>query len=287
VAPSTGEGFEKELGLAHSAAQAAWPTVIVEPDAFFSHLARRLGAGACSLEGLSKLRIADLYLACACELGTAGALEAFDARFGREIQAALRRLRLSDADIEETQQLLRARLFLPRDDARPKIAEYSGRGDLRSWVRVVAVRMGLRALRQQKARSGASGGGDEALDGMPAAGDDPEIEYLKRTYGAEFKVALAEGWKALPIRSRLLLRQYFGHGLSVDEIGAVHRVGRSTAARWVTAAREDLVSRTRDGLMQRLAVGRPEVASILRLIESQLASKMADLVGPSRAPGDS
>lgn len=289
-ARGSAEALETALAEAVAAARAAWPTIRLSDADLLAHVGPRLRGDLEPIAALAALRVADLYLACACELGMGEALEAFEARYGADIQASLRRLRLDDGDVDETRQLLRTMLFLHGNDARPKIVEYSGRGDLRSWLRVVAVRVGLRASRQRKARPV---GDDEAIGAMPAAGDDPEMEYLKRTHGAEFKEALGVSWKALDVRSRLLLRQYFGHGLTVDEIGAVHRVGRSTAARWVTAAREDLVSRTRDELMQRLALGRPEVASILRLIESQLASKVADLLGPSvdgpegpRDPGD-
>jgi RNA polymerase sigma-70 factor (ECF subfamily) len=158
----------------------------------------------------------------------------------------------------------------------PKIAEYSGRGELAGWVRAVALRIALRLMRRPKGEIVA----DTALVALPSPQGDLELEFLKKTYAAEFDAAVREAFAGLEVRERLVLREYFGHGLTVHEIGDLHRVGKSTAARWVGAARDALVKGTRDELMKRLHVDKPEVASILRLIESQLASKVADLVRP-------
>jgi RNA polymerase sigma-70 factor (ECF subfamily) len=239
-------------------------------------VAARVPASEDPAGALAAMRTADLYLACACARGDPAAVLVFDARFGPAIRAALGRMRLHTGVTDEALQVLRTRLFVGDGEVASKIADYSGRGDLASWARAVALRIALRLTRRPKGEVVA----DTTLAALPTPGGDLELEFLKKTYAAEFDVAVREAFAALEVRERLLLREYFGHGLTVNEIGDLHRVGKSTAARWVSAAREALVQGTRDQLMKRLSVGKPEVASILRLIESQLASKVADLVRP-------
>ena len=69
------------------------------------------------------------------------------ARYEREmvpiIQAQLRRRGLSDDAIADIQQTLRTRLFVGEGDG-PAIAGYEGRGALKSWVLVSALREAVR-----------------------------------------------------------------------------------------------------------------------------------------------
>src|SRR5947199_355752 len=52
------------------------------------------------------------------------------------------------------------------------------------------------------------------------AQDDPEVEYMKRTYSTEFKAAFSESLKALGPREQTLLRYHHVDNLNIDEIGA-------------------------------------------------------------------
>ena len=58
--------------------------------------------------------------------------------------------------------------------------------------------------------------------------------------------------------------------LSIDKLGALYRVHRATAARWVASARRALVDATRDQMITRLGVDSVELDSIIRLVRSQL-----------------
>jgi RNA polymerase sigma-70 factor (ECF subfamily) len=113
-----------------------------------------------------------------------------------------------------------------------------------------------------------------ALEALPSPGDDLELDFLKRKYGAEFKAALAEAFGSLTPRDRNLLRQFFGQGLTVDEMAPLYRVHRATVARWIAKSRDTLVQRTRDALVQRLNAPASEVASLLRLIRSELDASL-------------
>ena len=84
-----------------------------------------------------------------------------------------------------------------------KIAEYGGRGDLRRWVRSVAVRTCLNELRKGRREVLVD---DEQLIAQHAiATDDPEIEYMKRTYAHEFRAAFGEALGQLGSREQTLL----------------------------------------------------------------------------------
>ena len=68
--------------------------------------------------------------------------------------------------------------------------------------------------------------------------DDPEVEYMKRTYANEFKASFADALKQLGPREQTLLRYHHVDGLNIDEIGAIYRVHRVTAFRWIEKAKD-------------------------------------------------
>jgi transposase-like protein len=118
----------------------------------------------------------------------------------------------------------------------------------------------------------------EALSASLATANDLEVDYMKRTYGAQVPVALEDAFALLEARQRNVLRQYYAHGLGIDSIARAYRVHRSTAARWVTQARDHLVARTRDALARRVGVAATEISSLVRLLESQLEQEVEGLL---------
>jgi RNA polymerase sigma-70 factor (ECF subfamily) len=240
----------------------------VEPEAFVAHVGRTLPADA-QPDALDKLRLGDLFLACACAAGDDRALATFDADYGRDIDLAIARSGNVNLGKDEFRQLLRNKLFVTRGDRPPKIADYAGRGDLRSWVRVTALRMIVDIVRQ-------TAGGKEIpveadmLGAVPAPQDDPELDYIQRVYKSEFKDALQEAFGVLSPRERNLLRHQVIHGLNIDQVGALYRVHRTTAFRWIEKARKALLRETRAALMKRLQVGSSEFLSIMRVVQGDL-----------------
>jgi RNA polymerase sigma-70 factor (ECF subfamily) len=250
------------------AARAALGKFKITDDDFMRHVAGAL-PGDATPAAMAKLRGADLYLACACAAGDDQALAAFDAEFGRDIDLAISRSGNVDLGKDEFRQLLRNKLFVPREDRRPKIADYAGRGDLRSWVRVTALRMIVDIVRQR------AGGKEipveaEMLGAIPAPQDDPELDYIQRVYKNEFKDALTEAFTNLTPRERNLLRHQGLHGLNIDQVGALYGVHRTTAFRWIEKARKALLRETRRALMKRLRVGSGEFLSIMRVVGGDL-----------------
>jgi RNA polymerase sigma-70 factor (ECF subfamily) len=252
-----------------TAAQAAHPELAADADRFGSALARGKREGRGAEAWLGSVRAADLWLAVACEGGDTTAIDHFQRTFAAEVRRAAQRSQRAPIDADDLVQLVWQKLFVGDAESRPKIAEYAGEGDLKGWVRVVAVRSLVDAARK---RSGGESpaSGDRAVELLFSAGDDPELEYLKRHYRHEFASAFTEAIGALAPEDRTALRQHFVDRLTVDQIAHAQGIHRATAARRVQKAREDLLADTRKRLMARLRLSRGELESVMRMIESQL-----------------
>jgi RNA polymerase sigma-70 factor, ECF subfamily len=252
--------LEETLMQLAASAQATWPGLSVPLDYFVQYLAQRV-------EGpLASVRAADLYLACGCVRGDTRAIALFDARYIGDIDPALSRLNLRPGQSDEVKQVLREQLLVARGGP-PKIAEYTGRGDLRSWVRVSAVRAALKLGRKGKRELLSE---DNAMLEARSTEHDPELQHIKAVYRSAFKTAFTQALDSLSDRDKTLLKQNVVDGLSIDEIGALYRVHRATAARWVVKVKDTLLTRTRQLFMQQVQVDKSECESIMRLVESQL-----------------
>jgi RNA polymerase sigma-70 factor (ECF subfamily) len=239
---------------------------------------------------LDGLRPADLFLACACSRQIPRALAAFDRDYMREVDIALARMRIGPPRLSDVKQLVRQRLFVGAGTAGApsgpgKIIEYAGRGDLRRWVRSVAVRTCLNELRKGRREILVD---DEQLIAQHAiAADDPELEYMKRTYAHEFRAAFGEALRQLGAREQTLLRYHHVDGLNIDEIGAIYRIHRVTAFRWIEKAKELLARSTLEALRARLKLPASELDSVLRMIRSQIdLSLVRHLGGPADSVAD-
>lgn len=242
------------------------------PEQFVAHVARVVAKNAAA-DALKGLKAADLYLACACAQGDRRALDVFDSEFGRDVDLAIARSGNVNLTKDEFRQALRNKLFVPRQGKPPKIADYAGRGDLRAWVRVTAVRMIVDIVRSKNADREVSVEA-EMLGAMPSPTEDPELDYIQRVYKKEFKEALREGFANLTPRERNLLRHQVIHGLNIDQVGAIYTVHRTTAFRWIEKARKALLHSTKDALMGRLKVGQSQFQSIMRVVQSDLDLSM-------------
>ena len=256
--------LEKQLRAILASACAAWPDLDLDEVSFVEHL------GSLSPEDfatwLGQLRADDAYLAFGCARGDAASLEVFERVHAAEMRVLAMRL-LPEATAQEVVQKLRQQLLVATETRPPGIAKYAGQGRLRAWLRVTTVRESVRARKKAGLEMPAE---EQALQAVGTEGGDPELRYMRALYKAQFREAFSDALAALTPRERTLLRYTVIDGLTVDRVGAIYRVHRATAARWVAKARERLVVETRRALMQRLAVGAPEQESILRLIRSDL-----------------
>jgi len=281
--------LDRRLWALVAEGRAAWPDFNIDAKIVVEFVARHLTPDLAEA-ALDGLRPADLYLACACATGLTAAINAFDRDYMREVEIALARMRIAAPRVADVKQLVRQRLFVGggtsgAPTSAGKISEYGGRGDLRRWVRSVAVRTCLNDLRKGKREILVDD--DHLIAQHAISQDDPEVEYMKRTYSNEFKVAFTEALTQLGPREQTLLRYHHVDGLNIDEIGAIYRVHRVTAFRWIEKAKELLVKATLDTLRTRLKLPADELDSVLRLIRSQIhLSIVRHLGGPKDSVAD-
>lgn len=249
-----------------SSAQRACPTVRVPPDVFVAYLGDRLPAGLPQLLALRQMHTADLYLACACSRGDAQAFAAFEERCLHDLDRVLLKMGIAAGMTGEIKQDVRSRLLVG-EGGRAQIVDYAGRGALRGWVRIMAVRQVLQ--RQRCARREVPLEDDKLLQRLVTP-SDPELDYLKGIYQREFKRAFEAALKALPAREQILLRQHYIDAATIDELGELYRVHRSTAARLIARARGHVLEATRARMMSQLDVQPQDLDSIMRMIRSQM-----------------
>jgi RNA polymerase sigma-70 factor (ECF subfamily) len=255
--------LEAALSELLAAARAAWPTFTVAAETFIPYVASRLPDDASSIDALAEMRGSDLYLACACAHGDDRAIAIFDAEYLGPIFPLPRQLAAISLDVR---QLASMKLFVREGSDPPKIADYSGRGDLGSWVSVVTLRIGLSLLRGTKRELPLD---ETALFELGATGD-AEVAQLKKRYSKEFADAFHHALGTLAPRDRNLLRQHYVDALTMEQIGRIYRVHRITIVRWIDKARAKLAIETRRHLETRLGISRGELESIMRLIRSQM-----------------
>ena len=278
--------LDRRLWAIVAEGRAAWPDLTLDARLVVEFVARQATAELADA-ALDGLRPADLYLACACAHQLPRAIAAFDRDYMREVDIALQRMRIGPPRLHDVKQLVRQRLFVAAGSGGGpgKIAEYAGRGDLRRWVRSVAVRTCLNELR--KGRREILVDDDQLIAQHAIAGDDPELEYMKRTYAHEFRAAFSEALSRLGAREQTLLRYHHVDGLNIDEIGAIYRIHRVTAFRWIEKAKELLARSTLEALRGRLMLPPYELDSVLRMIRSQIhLSLVRHLGGPSDSVAD-
>ncbi len=258
----------------------AWPELKLEEGPFLAALREHAEAiardeGRPVQEALAGLCAEDLYLTTACIQGERAALEAFDRHCLHDLESVLGRLQTEGAEADEVRQRLRQRLLVG-DGTRPaRLTQYRGRGALRRWIRVAALREGLHLRRASQAKRIQH---ERSLSALVDQGDDPELQILKRLYRLEFKQAFQATLLKLVPRDRTILRYQLIDGYNIDEIGAVYGVHRATAARWLARIREELRDGTRDRLATHAKLRSDEVDSVVRLIESQLEVSLVRLL---------
>jgi RNA polymerase sigma-70 factor (ECF subfamily) len=262
-------------------ARKAWPGLSLAPETFVPYLAARVAQEGALEAALEDVHAADLFLSCACAHGDPAAMEAFETAYFGEIERATARERKLASSQDDVKQMMREKIFVAREGAPPRIAEYSGRGDLRNWFRVVVVRAVINLVSRGPKEMPAP---EEALDALPLLTQDPELSHMKELYREEFRAAFTEAANLLPTRERSLLRYAFSDGLSLEQIAALYGVHRTTAIRWMGRARRGLEAKLRRSLMRRLRISPDEFESVLRLIRSRIELSLSRILGAPEPP---
>jgi RNA polymerase sigma-70 factor (ECF subfamily) len=178
---------------------------------------------------------------------------------------ALARRRASAAEAADVTQIVYERLLVGTVSAAPKLTDYRGHGPLRAWVAtnvVTTLFMMRRAAKRRRERP--------EEEGAAVTDVGPEISYLKQRYRTEIEEAIARAIGHLPERARTLLRLHLGQRLTIDHIGAMYRVNRATAARWLSAARDALSAAARSEIKAALRIDDKECDSLMTVMRSDL-----------------
>jgi RNA polymerase sigma-70 factor (ECF subfamily) len=263
-------GLEESLTGLLAAARASWPEVAADAGRFVAHLAARLGPEDDALE---RVHGPDLFLAFACLEGDERAIRRLDELLVAATRPALGRMRLPDDLVDEAQQALRLKLLVATEEGPPRLASYSGGGQLKSWFAAAAVRTALNLMRGKKAEPL----DEDALVLERASGDDPETAALRRRCAGDLEAALREAFTSLTARERLVLRHHFVDQLSTEEIGRLYDVHRVTVLRWITRARERLAALAERRLASKLGLAEGELSSMRRLVRSQVDFSLSRL----------
>ena len=264
-------GLAGALAEAIEAAVAAWPGLAIDRLGFAAHLGQRIPSDVDPVAALRGRRPAELYLAFACLAGDPAACRELDARYLAELARQLGEHGIAPEVVAETVQRVRVQLLT---GARPGLALYSGLGALHGWLRITGLRVAIRVQRQ-----GRLDRTEDVTEALADAAADPALQYQRRLYEAEFRIAFGQAIAALSVRERNLLKQSVLYGATIDDLGALYRVHRATAARWLAAAREQLAEITRRTLIEQLGIPPSDYDSIVHLIRSQLDVSVARLLG--------
>jgi len=279
--PSRVDELVPAVGRAWERARAAHAQLAIGDVELMTFAGERMRAPAPGVE-LERRHVEDLYLACGCAHGDRAALATLEHTTLPAVERGLAGLASSDDGRREIVQMLREQMLVARD-GQPGIAGYDGRAPLVVWLRVCAVRMGLRlAARDQRNESL----GDDRLDELAPGVPDPELAFMQQQYGAQFRTAFREAVAGLAPRERNLLRHSVIDGLGIDQIAAIYHVHRATAARQVKQARAKLVATTRERMRTALGVGETELDSIFRVLVSMADVTLRAILEPPPRKSD-
>jgi len=179
-------------------------------------------------------------------------------------------------DEQEFLQRLRDRLLVPDGDKPPRIAAFSGRGELKNWVRIAAHRLVVDGYR--KGRDPTVSNEADATEAIASAAPDPELVALKSTYREGFRAAFEAAFAQLTPGDRTLLRYRYIDGLEVQQIAAIDGRHRVSISRALSRARDSLLENLRRDLAERLHVGMSEAESMVRLMRSQIDVSISRLL---------
>jgi RNA polymerase sigma-70 factor, ECF subfamily len=253
----------------------AWPDLVPDRAGFAVFLGQRVPSDINAPQALGCRAPDELYLAFACLAGNPDAHRHLDERYVTPLIGWLAAQGIAPELSRDTVQWLRVKLLTGE---RPLLRAFSGLGTLKGWLRVTTLRQAIRAQRQARASEG-----EEVSEALADATQDPALQYQRRLYQDEFRRAFGLAVAGLSVRERNLLKQSVLFGATVDDLGALYQIHRSTAARWIAAARTRLAEQTREHMIAQLGLQDADYESILQLIHSQLDVSVTRLLGEPAA----
>lgn len=235
--------------------QQSWPRVALEREPFVRHCERVLGDTPASAWGAHG---AELYLCCACAAGDAAAQAILSGSYLARLE---RQLSDSNDDaelVQETLQALRIKLLVGAD---AKIARFAARGPLGHWLRAAAKRTLLDVVRARRAQRQA-----EREAPVEVSYHEPDLVSAigQSRYAPTFVDGLRLAIGQLDEQDRLLLKRAILDGSTIDVLGDIYAIHRSTASRRLRRIRQIIALGVRRQLKTRHRLGDGDVDELAR-----------------------
>ena len=232
----------------------AWPTVRLSLETLAASVKRHVDA-----HGLTTKVSPELYLVAACVAGDAHAMAILDARYLGKVPAHVAKIVESRgrSSLDDFMQVLRVRLLMGSHGRPPRLGDYSGRGPLGAWIRVVAVRLAIEGYRRETPRP------DGEAMAIPC-GADTDLDHLHGLHAESFKACLEAAFAALSKEERLVLRLTYAERLTGDRIAKLLGIDRSNVIRRVVRARTALYEATRDAMQRERRITDSEFHSLAK-----------------------
>lgn len=273
--------LEQHLREVIAVAQTAWPEIMLSSEVFVRHLAAQMGDTDMSSEFLRTVHAADLYLACACAHCIPRALETFEKNFLSRVAAFLARSEQSRETVDEICQVLREKLFISTPHTRARIADYSGQGTLKNWLRVTARRTAISLHRMAKEHQ--TQPLDESIAEALSATESPELACIKQRYHVQLKDAFQSVLTTFSDEERNLLRLHLVAGLTLEQIARLFGVHPSTIMRRLEKLQTHLMRETIRRLKIHLRLDAQDLESLFALVRSQLDLSLSRILGTKTA----
>ena len=226
---------------------------------------------------ISGIRSEELCLAIACESGDDSAWRKFESEYRSSMQAAARTLTKDEPEADDLIQFVLGELYgirLEGDRRLSKLSHYSGKGSLGGWLRAVVYQCFIDRKRQNARFEQVEEPEDfdRLVSGMPShlngvmqspavMPDEIEDTHLHRATDQ----ALAQAFKEIEAKDRLLLNYYYFDDLTLKEIGVLMSVHEATISRWLARAQREVKKKTEEILQRTHGMRRAEVAECLQI----------------------
>jgi RNA polymerase sigma-70 factor (ECF subfamily) len=244
----------------------AWPGVELSEQAFRDGLTRAFEGAAAQLEDL---HTSDIYLALACLERQPKAIAALESLLLGAVRRSIERAAQDGSSVDDVVQTTIEKLVFGPAPAEPKLAQYTGRGSLVAWIRVVAVREALQSRRKSKRERIVDDVSLVAGTGTGSAATH-ELDLLRRRHADSFRGAVQEAIRRLASEQRAILRFHVLDHLTIDQLAPLLGVHRATAARRLEKARVDALHHTKAILRERHGLSDSEAKSLCLALVSEV-----------------
>jgi len=225
-----------------------WPGVQLGPEVFFERVTNTIRNSPHGESiSIDDLKVEDLYLVAALEGGDNRAWEVFHTTYRPHVMQALGRLIRDSREREEMAEEVLASLFMPREGACGiPLNTYSGKGGLKGWVQVTAVRRVYRNTRDRRrenwVRQGKEPQGPAHLDPGARVGNQEILDALR--------TAVPRALQGLEQEDRTLLRMRYQRGFQLKDLGKLYDLDKSTLSKRLKA----LAGKLRQAIFEQLRV---------------------------------